>query len=415
MFLETSGTRFAVNGSPIFLNGVNVYDFHTYTPDIRTPDDINGSNNIIPDPNGNTAEQAAAARIDAHMERIVACGFNHARIWGFSHGTFRATYNPGDQGNGTNTDTWHAFEPWKGNFYEPQFQVLDYIIDSATRNGVYLTIALENWFNAYGGVRARMMWEGVTINAFSDLVPFFDQSTPEGAAAYQGYLDYITFMVSRVNTVNGTAYVNEPGIGMWEIMNEPRLYPATPEAVPGTIMGNFFDAVEAHIKAIDGNHLVSTGQEGQGQQYGYFGNGAENGAPFTLQANKDLASAHIYTHVAGAGSFTVAEYEAILCAHKDAADAMGKPYYVGELGTPDDVANVMEYYEAACKVASEKEIAGVAWWWFPDGQWNQQPAGEPFIAIGDAKKDILENCFAQGVDPDPDPDPVVGVGQLIVI
>lgn len=364
MFYSASGTTLLdPDGDPFCFVGANVYDFHTYTPDTA----ITPLNN-----------QAAADRIDNHMQTLKDNCMKVVRLWMFSEGT-----------------GWHDFEPSKGVYDNDQFTTFDYIIDSAERHDMALIPVLLNWFDAYGGVRQRLLWEGASVNSFGDRVQFFDQSTPQGAAAYQGWLDYISYALNRTNVFTGRQYKDEPAIFSWELCNEPRVYPNNgPEPIPGTILRNWVDQTGSFIKNIDSNHMLGTGQEGQGQPYGYSGNGSENGAPFVFVQQSpfiDWASSHYYPFIV---NHTLTNQEITTCAWADAAEnQIGKPLIIGEYGVRDG-DNPSLWYSEMCGLTCQCKVDGIIWWWFPDGNWSWHTAnGEPFLQVGDAELGPICDCF----------------------
>ena len=80
-------------------------------------------------------------------------------------------------------------------------------------------------------------------------------------AANQLYLDYISQLIRRRNTVNGRVYRDDPAVMTWELANEPR--PGTDAAVSGVPeFCRWVDATARFIHAQDPNHLVCTGSEG---------------------------------------------------------------------------------------------------------------------------------------------------------
>jgi mannan endo-1,4-beta-mannosidase len=80
-------------------------------------------------------------------------------------------------------------------------------------------------------------------------------------AANQLYLDYVTSLINRRNTVNGRIYRDDPAIMTWELANEPR--PGTDAAVSGVPeFTRWVDATARFIHEHDPNHLICTGSEG---------------------------------------------------------------------------------------------------------------------------------------------------------
>jgi mannan endo-1,4-beta-mannosidase len=80
-------------------------------------------------------------------------------------------------------------------------------------------------------------------------------------AANQLYLDYVSHVIQRRNTINGRVYRDDPAIMTWELANEPR--PGTDEAISGVpAFCKWVDATARFIHNQDPNHLVCTGSEG---------------------------------------------------------------------------------------------------------------------------------------------------------
>jgi mannan endo-1,4-beta-mannosidase len=81
------------------------------------------------------------------------------------------------------------------------------------------------------------------------------------AAANQLYLDYISHLIRRRNTVNGRTYRDDPAIMTWELANEPRPG-ADAKTADVPLFARWIDATARFIHEHDPNHLVCTGSEG---------------------------------------------------------------------------------------------------------------------------------------------------------
>ena len=68
----------------------------------------------------------------------------------------------------------------------------------------------------------------------------------------------MTHMVSRVNTITGVPYKEDPGIFAWELINEPRYQGDE----TGDILQGWIEEMAAHVKSVDGNHMLTVGVEG---------------------------------------------------------------------------------------------------------------------------------------------------------
>ena len=76
-------------------------------------------------------------------------------------------------------------------------------------------------------------------------------------ACRQLYRNYATTLLSRVNTITGVPYRDDPTIFAWELINEPRV----PQDWSGDTLQSWIAEVSAHIKSIDPAHLLTTGVE----------------------------------------------------------------------------------------------------------------------------------------------------------
>lgn len=65
-------------------------------------------------------------------------------------------------------------------------------------------------------------------------------------------------VLTRVNTVTGVAYKNDPTILAWELMNEPRCQ----SDLSGRTIQSWITEMAAHVKSIDANHMLEAGLEG---------------------------------------------------------------------------------------------------------------------------------------------------------
>ncbi|MFZ0829449.1 MAG: mannanase [Verrucomicrobiia bacterium] len=148
---------------------------------------------------------------------------------------------------------------------------LDFCLAEMAKRNMHGILFVSNYWQWSGGFAQYVRWiTGDTIPdpdkpviAKGDWSGFMKFSarlyvTP---AANQLYLDYISQLIQRRNTVNGRVYREDPAIMTWELANEPR--PGTDAAVSGVPeFCQWVDATARSIHAQDPNHLVCTGSEG---------------------------------------------------------------------------------------------------------------------------------------------------------
>ncbi len=345
-FVYTEGENFMLNGKPYYFSGTNVYDFFTY-----------GSGSGDPETHFMDKE-----RIDNHMHLLYKNGVRVVRLWGFSH------------------EDWHGFEIEKGVYNEPQFMLFDYIVKSAEANGLKLIVALENYWNDYGGIKDRLKWEGIDVQGGGqhDQGQFFTNES-----AIQGYKDYVEYFITRINHYDNVEYRNDPTILAWELMNEPR-YQGFGDDFTSNVLRAWVDDMGQFIKSIDPNHILGTGLEGHGVKYGFGGDEGNDFIKIHQSPYIDFSSAHPYIRESWS-NFTVEETMALVCKWADEShDILNKPLYVGEFNVERNER--LEWWEDIYGFVEEKKIGASAFWWFPD---DQTPEDKFAVFEGDTELTIF--------------------------
>ena len=240
-FVTRDGSRFALNGKPYRFAGNNVY-YLFYKSHFM---------------------------IDDVMETMQRNGLRVLRTWGFSDGKAPFAQDGDSTANGNEGS---AFQPESRLYYTPTFVNFDYVIRSAGEHGIRLIIPLVNYWsdkdtitgtNAFGGMAQYLEWCGIPLIytstgylANKDL--FYTNSCIKDA-----YKAYIRHMISRVNTLTGVPYKDDPTILAWELANEPRCQVGDGcPPLSTTIVYSWALEMSEHIKSIDPNHLVAFGDEG---------------------------------------------------------------------------------------------------------------------------------------------------------
>ncbi|MGN6128003.1 MAG: cellulose binding domain-containing protein [Humibacter sp.] len=367
-FVERCGIHFCIDGETAYFAGTNSYDLFTYGA---------GS--------GDTETQYMyKSQIDQQFADMAADGVNLVRTWMFSH------------------ESWHGFTPARGVQNEQEWALFDYVLYSAAQHGVRVIPTFENYWSAYGGVGTILSWNGMPSGQPANGA-FFDQQKCPGCL--DDYLDHVDFALNRVNHYTGVAYKDDPTVFAWELMNEPRHQDQTPnDNTNGEVFNAWVDAVGAHIRAIDDNHMITTGVEGQGSEYGY---GSDNGVPFIATCQNqyvDFCSAHLYPTEWWA-DLDLAETQTLLeqWIH-DAHEVVGKPFFLGEFNAHGSERGA--YWQAIYDTLEEKDAAASAFWWYQDrakdGTFGVLK-GDPELAIFRAHAAVLAAKSGAVVTPNPEP------------
>jgi Cellulose binding domain/Cellulase (glycosyl hydrolase family 5) len=324
-FVTRCGIRFCLDGKPYYFAGTNTYDMFTFGFDWLPGE-----------------QYVDKARIDAQMARLQTDGVTVLRLWMFSH------------------EAWQGFEESKGVYTEEEFILFDYIMKSARDHFIRLIPVFENYWEAYGGIDARLAWEGLP-NGQANRWRFFNKAQCPGC--FTQYKNYVNKALTRTNFFTGVKWINDPTVLAWELMNEPRYQDATPnENTTGTTLRAWVDEMGAYVKSLDPNHLLGTGMEGQQTAYGY---GGDAGNPFVYIHQSpyiDFTSGHMYPTEGWAGlDFTKAR--ALLKRWiDDSHNIVGKPFFLGEWNASTDKTNWWT------QIYAEQEASGGdgdAFWWYP--------------------------------------------------
>ncbi len=301
-FVRAQGEGFVLDGQPFRFVGTNAYYMAIMTA-LGSP--------------AHADDQIAVAR---------ALGFTVMRTWGYADGP--------NEGVGAN-----GFQPAPGVYNEQAFRALDYVLYKADLAGLRLLIPLVDGNSSYGGVSQYATWcaggGGARV--------FF-----EHAGCQQLYKSYVSHVLNRRNTYNGRLYKDDPTVFAWELANEPHLVNGGDPS--GQLIRAWVAEMAAFFKSLDGNHLVSTGEEGydvgaagygdvgaaySGQAWLFDGNKGIAFSQNTADPNIDYGSIHVYPEF---WNLSPAQGRTWIADHIRIARALGKPLVLGEFGASQHTA-----------------------------------------------------------------------------
>ncbi|MCO5574184.1 hypothetical protein L7F22_027966 [Adiantum nelumboides] len=294
-FVQTRGSQFVLHDRPLYVNGFNAYYLSYLAVDSRDE----------------------AARV---LQQAASMGLTLCRTWAFNDGGY------------------HALQRTPGAYDESSFQALDFVLSEASKNGIRLIFSLVDNYQNMGGKAQYVQWArtaGVSLASGSD-DEFFTNPT---IRAY--YKNYIKDVITRVNTLTGVAYKDDPTIFAWELMNEPRC----PSDQSGDTLYYWIKEMSSYIKSIDGNHMVEAGLEGF---YGPWSEDKQNINPsgtnfasgtdymrFSQISTVDFTTVHSYPDIWLEGkSFSeqMVFFTAWVNAHVSDGFAVKKPLLFAEFG-----------------------------------------------------------------------------------
>jgi len=174
---------------------------------------------------------------------------------------------------------------------EDGLQRLDFIVHEARKRHLTLILPLTNNWRDFGGMDQYLTWYGLGQHHL-----FF--SDERVRAAYKSWVEHV---VSRVNSLDGVPYKDDPAIFAWELANEPRATNAGPMDAPGWTQHTvtaWAAEMSAFIKSLDSQHMVSVGDEGflydRGTHFAYSGTQGVDHEQLTALPFVDFGTFHLY-------------------------------------------------------------------------------------------------------------------------
>ncbi|KAJ6710187.1 MANNAN ENDO-14-BETA-MANNOSIDASE 1 [Salix koriyanagi] len=352
VFAKTNGTHFVMNNRPLYLNGFNAF-WMMY---------------MSSDPSTRTKVTSAFQQASKH-------GMNIARTWAFSDG-----------GN----DKPLQISP--GIYNEDMFEGLDFVVSEARKHGIYLILSLVNNFKDYGGISQYVEWARERGQQLSDNDEFYTNT-----AVKEYYKNHVEAVLTRMNSITGVAYKDDPTIFAWELINEPRSNDTS-----GKLVQEWIKEMAAHVKSIDNDHLLEIGLEG------FYGESKKESNPGNSLFGTDFISSNQIPHIDFAtihlypeqwllnssedeqASFVDRWIEAHI---QDSSSVLGKPLIIAEFGRSSKLPGYSQqkrdsyfvkiYSDIYSSVTGGGPFSGGLFW---------QLMAQGMESWGDGYEVVLEDC-----------------------
>ena len=204
------------------------------------------------------ASSGDRTRLRAELDRLLAIGVTNLRVLGASElSPLKNSLAP-------------AFRDRAPPYDEDLLVGLDFLLSEIATRGMHAVIYLGNFWEWSGGFATYLYWTNggryIDMNDPAHPWPEFPDFSSQfyaSEAAVSLYRDYVSSLVSRINTITNTPYRDDPAIMSWQLANEPRPGGSAESAAQNMQAYLRWIADTARlIKSIDPNHLVSTGSEG---------------------------------------------------------------------------------------------------------------------------------------------------------
>lgn len=239
-FVRVSGTDFTLNGQKFKFQGTNFYRLALLD------------------------RRYSESEIDDIMKQYSDAGIKVLRFWGFSCETPAEWEKEGVTRGGV---TQVPILNRKGEQQEEAWVQVDRVLAAAGKHGIKVIYPLVNFEHEYCGME---WWNHVYGNKKESKHGFYCEDNVR--KAFKGY---VSSLLNRRNTINGLAYKDDPAIMAIELANEPHTKDhyetkgpldesckKIADGKPGTIVHHWLKEMSEHVRSIDSQHLISSGEEG---------------------------------------------------------------------------------------------------------------------------------------------------------
>lgn len=340
-FVVVKDGKFMLNGKDFRFLGTNNYYMH-YSPDKMVTDVLDDASEM---------------------------GITVLRCWGYQFGPNRdhnshGMEEPGEFGVPEKYIKRNKKKPDQFGYPRDIFERLDYTIAEAGKRGIKLVIAMNNYWDAFGGLQNASTWQR-WFN-LSDVSEFY---TNEECKKY--YKEYVKYLLTRTNTYTGIPYNQDPTIMTWELMNEPR----NQKDKSCTVVTEWVKEMSAYVKSLAPLQLCAVGDEGfmnEADFSPYAGEGSTcyNGyegadfSSFLKIKTVDYGTFHLYPETWGILDKAQVEWSCeFIRKHAEAGRAAKKPVVLEEYGTTSSGnLNRLAVYDIWNDIAYKEGLAGSMFW-----------------------------------------------------
>ncbi|MBQ9558721.1 MAG: cellulase family glycosylhydrolase [Bacteroidaceae bacterium] len=155
-------------------------------------------------------------------------------------------------------------QPRPGEYNDTLLAGLDFLMAEMGKRHMRAVLYLHNAWQWSGGYGTYLQWAGegepAPASVWNAYTAHHSKFVRSDSARHMA-LRHTQFIVSRINSVTGRPYRDDPTLMAWEICNEPRPFARDSETKAAFL--SWIGEQARAIKQIDPNHLVTTGSEGK--------------------------------------------------------------------------------------------------------------------------------------------------------
>ena len=309
-FAKVENGQFIVDGKPYYFVGTNFW-----------------YGSIL----GSTGEGGNRERLHAELDSLCAIGVTNLRVLVGADGD-----------HGVYAKIEPTLQKAPGVYNDTLLDGLDYLMAEMGKRNMHAVLYLNNSWEWSGGYSQYLTWAGegkAPIPALDGYKTFCEYATKfvVNDKAQELFANHVKFIIGRTNKYTGLKYIDDPAIFSWQVGNEPRAFSDEHKDSLVQWVGEVADL----IRSLDGNHMISTGNEGEA--------GCEwDIEPFErmhAHPNIDYLTIHMWPYnwswfkaddMAGTEAAAHEKTRDYINRHIAIAERLGKPVTLEEFGMPRD-------------------------------------------------------------------------------
>ncbi len=301
-------------------------------------------------------------RLQSELDQLQEVGLTNLRIMAASEGPENSPYQ-----------NKPILQTAPGQYNEQLLEGLDFLLVEMSKRDMKAVVCLGNFWMWSGGFPQYIAWANQTTIPYPDIENgtswddfiTFSESFYTNKKAITLYHNFLRFIINRQNSISGISYKDDPTIMSWQLANEPRGYNHKRQ------YRRWIRKSAKLIQAIDTNHLVSIGAEGDTST-------KLSGTDLHKDSKTrhiDYATTHLWIQNWGwydpqdPSTYDRAKTKALnyLDGQVKKAEKLGKPLALEEFGVPRDQGNFQtesatsirnDFYNLVFGYVSEKATNG---------------------------------------------------------
>lgn len=234
-FVQVQGRQFMLAGKPYYVVGANMW----YGAYLGAPSALGDR-----------------TRLQNELDLLKANGVNNLRVLAISE----------------SSDLLRAVRPAminrNGEFNQDLLQGLDYLLAEMAKRDMKAVLYLNNFWQWSGGMSQYVAWITGTPVLDPDLTGKWNEFMQNSARFYsldeaqKKYQAAISQIITRTNSITGTAYNQDPTIMSWQLANEPRPGSDAEGRANVPAFNHWIKTSARYIHQLAPHQLVSSGNEG---------------------------------------------------------------------------------------------------------------------------------------------------------